>query len=191
MKFKWLLILAVGFGFLFTQCGTGEEETTETEETTPENEGDITKQLEYIKMLNEELTSGEVQNEQISATALFNAASDFVNNHPEHAKTPAVMELAAKASEVMGKPQQAVNIMQKLVDEFPVTNETPKYIANMARLYEEGLGDLGKAHEMYAKLIEEFPQDPLAIEAQNYVDNFLGKSEAEILMFLDSVNNSQ
>lgn len=100
------------------------------------------------------------------------------------------MELAAKASEIMGKPQQAINIMQKLVDEFPVTDETPKYMANIARLH-ESKGDIEKAKEMYDQLLEQFPEDPMAIEAKNYIQNFMGKSEAEILMFLDSVNAVQ
>lgn len=186
---KWFWISIVALGFTFTQCGSQEENTTE--EVTESDTEEITKELDYIKMLNEELVAGDVKNEVLSATALFNASSNFVNAHPDHDKTPAIMELAAKASEAMGKPQQAVNILQKLVDEFPETSETPKYMANMARIYEEKLGQNDKAKEMYMKLIESYPEDPLAIEAENYMNNFLGKSDAEILMFLDSVNAEQ
>lgn len=185
---KWFWVSIIGLGLMFSQCGSHEENTAVVEE---QNNEEITKELENIKMLNEELVAGDIQNEVLAATALFNASSNFVNNHPDHEKTPAIMELAAKASEAMGKPQQTINILQKLVDEFPETAETPKYIANMARVYEEKLGDNEKAKEMYNLLIERYPEDPLAIEADNYVNNFLGKSDAEILMFLDSVNAEQ
>ncbi len=188
MKTNWWIIVLVFSGVFFVQC-TSEDTTTE-EEVVQESPEEIEKQLEYIKLLNQELTGGKPQNEIVSATALFNASSKFVNAHPNHEKTPAVMELAAKASEIMGKPQQAINIMQKLVDEFPVTDETPKYMANIARLH-ESKGDIEKAKEMYDQLLEQFPEDPMAIEAKNYIQNFMGKSEAEILMFLDSVNAVQ
>lgn len=184
----FLLISVILFGFY--NCSNQSEEKKTEESAEPSTE-DVEKDMEYIKMLNKELVSGKPENRIVAATSLFNAASKFVNEHPNHVKTPAVMEVAAKASEAMGKPQQAINILQKLVDEFPVTDETPKYIANMARVYEEKLGDLDKAKEMYALLVEKFPTDPLAIEADNYVNNFLGKSDEEILMFLDSVQQYQ
>lgn len=187
MKLNVLIVVLMGVLF-FTQCSSDESNEGAADETVTPSTEDVTEELDYIKMLNEELVSGKQQNELVAATALFNASSNFVNNHPNHVKTPAVMEIAAKSSEAMGKPQQAINILQKLVDEFPETDETPKYIANMARVYEEKLGDLEQAKAMYAQLIERFPEDPLALEADNYVNNFLGKSEAEILMFLDSVN---
>lgn len=188
MRFFWMNMIALVL--LFSQCTSPVEEGSGEQDNAVATE-DVSQELDYIKMLNDELVTGKPENEVLAATALFNASSKFVNNHPNHEKTPAVMELAAKASEAMGKPQQAINILQKLVDEFPETEETPKYMANMARIYEEKLGDMDKAKEMYLLLIEKYPNAPLALEAENYMNNFLGKSDAEILMFLDSVNAQQ
>lgn len=190
MKGNSLIIGMFLSALFFVQCG-GESENAEEGEgiLTEEEQKDLDLQLDHIKMLNAELTSGEVKNEIVIATALFEASSKFVNTHPDHEKTPAIMELAAKSSEIMGKPQQAINIMQKLIDEFPETEDTPKYMANIARLY-EAKGDVGKAQETYTQLIEKYPETPFAIDAKNYMDNILGKSDAEILMFIDSVNAS-
>lgn len=182
-------MLIAMFGLLFTQCAGNESKGEEVSELTQEDEVSIEKELENIKMLNEELASGDPIHEQTTAAGLFKATSNFANNHPDHEKTPAVMELAAKASEIMNKPQQAINIMQKLVDEFPEAPDASKYMSNLARLYEKK-GDLELAEHTYLQLIENFPNDPFAIDAQNYLNNILGKSETEILMFIDSVNNS-
>ena len=80
--------------------------------------------------------------------------------------------------------------MQNLVNEFPSADDAPKYMSNLARLYEKK-GDVGKAEEIYQQLIDAYPNDPFAIDAQNYINNILGKSETEILMFIDSVNAAQ
>ncbi|MCB9196653.1 MAG: tetratricopeptide repeat protein [Flavobacteriales bacterium] len=189
MKKLWIFIAVVG-SMSLGSCGSESNEISSDEQVSPSTE-DLTVELDHIKKLNEDLMTADPIKAATAAQALFTASSEFVNNHPNHEKTPAVMEVAAKASEAMGKPQQAINILQKLVDEFPVTDETPKYLANIARIYEERLGDNAKAKETYDILIEKFPEDPLALEADNYVKNFLGKSEAEILMFLDSVQNAQ
>ncbi|MCB9187666.1 MAG: tetratricopeptide repeat protein [Flavobacteriales bacterium] len=186
MKVKnWMfVIMLLSIGFV--QC-VGEESSSEDQVLNEEEQQDAEKLLDHIKMLNNDLAGGGKQNEQVTATALFNAASKFANTYPSHEKTPAVMELAAKASEIIGKPQQAINIMQKLVDEFPNAEQAPKYMSNLGRLYEEK-GELENAKATYQKLIDSYPDDPFAIDAQNYMTNILGKSDAELLMFFDSVN---
>lgn len=188
MSSKILTIVLIVASFVFVQCGS-DAEATEQEQApmSQEDQEQAELMLDHIKMLNNDLAANGKQNELITATALFNAASKFANTFPSHEKTPAVMELAAKASEIIGKPQQAINIMQKLVDEFPDAEQAPKYLSNLGRLYEES-GDVETAKATYQKLIETFPNDPFAIDAQNYITNILGKSDAELLMFFDSVN---
>lgn len=188
MKIVWIFLV---LGLLFLGACKGEQANEQGEEMAEPSTEDVSIELENIKTLNEELLNVDPKKSVTGATALFNASSAFVNEHPNHVKTPAVMEVAAKASEAMGKPQQAINILDKLVNEFPVTDQTPKYMANMARIYEEKLGDNEKAKEVYLELIAKFPNDPLAIESENYMNNYLGKSDAEILMFLDSIQNAQ
>ncbi|CAG5083135.1 tetratricopeptide repeat protein [Parvicella tangerina] len=188
MKLRWLFAVLMVFTLVFNQCASDETEET-SESISPEEQKEMEQQIEHISMLNKELTGGKPENELVAAKALFDAASKFVNTHPNHEKTPAIMELAAKSSEILGKPQQAINIMQKLVDEFPETEDTPKYMANIARLYEVN-GELEKSKSMYNQLIEKYPNDPFAQDAKNYLTNILGKSDAEILMFIDSVNSS-
>ena len=86
---------------------------------------------------------------------------------------------------------EAINILNKLINDFPETNITPNYILNKARIQEEKLNDINAAKISYNELIERFPNDPAAKDAKLYLENFLGKSDEDILKMLDEINLNQ
>jgi hypothetical protein len=172
---------------LFISCGA-QDDNTKVEESTPLSTEDVTSEIEQLKKLNNDLHAAVPSATFGAGKMLYHAANEFVVNHPHHEKTPAVLELSAKGAEAMQQYQEAVNILDKLIVEFPATDETPNYMMNKARIIEERMQDIEKAKVAYADLIERFPDNQMSIDAKLYVDNFLGKEAWEVSNMLDSIN---
>jgi tetratricopeptide (TPR) repeat protein len=181
------------YGFLmttiFASCGSNEENSNS--QNTEVSTVDVSDDIEHLTVLNENLITAKPQNTYGAGKMLYNAANDFVKKYPNHEKTPAVLELSAKGAEAMQQYTEAINILNKLINDFPETNITPNYILNKARIQEEKLNDINAAKISYNELIERFPNDPAAKDAKLYLENFLGKSDEDILKMLDEINLNQ
>lgn len=187
---KILILSLVVVSSLVTSCVRNEDATNE-KETTTKNEltvDEVTEKIDALKKLNEELIQATPSATNSKAKALYNLAYEFANAYPDHEKTPAVLELAAKSSEVMGNYSEAVNILHKLINDFPESDETPKYMLTKAMVIEDRLKNVAGAKECYLELIARFPENQLAIDAKVYMENFLGKSQEEQFEFLDKQN---
>lgn len=171
---------------LLASCGSSEQN-----DNAPKSEvstEDVSAEIEHLTILNENLITAKPQNTYGAGKMLYIAANDFVKNYPNHEKTPAIIELSAKGAEAMQQYTEAINILNTLINEFPETYITPNYILNKARIQEEKLNDISAAKNSYNELIERFPNDPAAKDAKLYLENFLGKSQEDILKMLDEAN---
>lgn len=186
---KILIAYSLLLSILFVSC-TGENEKKPKVEEVPLSTEDVSKELEQLKEFNNDLLTAEPSTTFGTGKVLYEASNEFVVNHPHHEKTPAILELAAKGAEAMGNYQEAVNILDKLITEFPESDDTPNYMMNKARLIEDRLQDVEQAKLAYEALIKRFPESQMAIDAELYVSNFLGKEDWEVTNMLDSINGS-
>jgi tetratricopeptide (TPR) repeat protein len=187
MKNTLFLIGTIIFTSMTTSCGNNQPDA-EKELVTEVDSPELITELDAIKALDDNLMKATQYEMQGIAKDLRAKAHDFANAYPTHSKTPAVLEVCAKACEILGKYDEAVNILHKLIYEFPETDETPKYMWNKARVIEEKMGKIPNAKAAYNELINRFPNHQMAIDAQFYIENFLGKSDEDILKFLDAQN---
>lgn len=188
---KSTIYFAVAFSLIMTSCGN-EPKTADTEVQKVEevDSPEVTAALDEIKKIDDQLLKA-AQSEMLPiGKMLYEKTQGFANKYPKHSKTPAVLEVSAKAAEAMGKYDEAVNILHKLIYEFPETDETPKYMWNKARVIEEKLGKIPNAKAAYNELIAKYPNHPMGIDAKFYVENYLGKSDEEILQFIDEANKN-
>lgn len=186
MKKIWIYGLFLTTLSFLGSCGSNEQQNEENNVALSTE--DVSKEIENLSFLNENLITSSPQNTYGAGKMLYNAANDFVKKYPHHVKTASVLELSAKGAEAMQQYTEAVNILNKLINEFPETDVTPNYILNKARIQEEKLNDIAAAKDSYNELIARFPNDPAAKDAKLYLENFLGKSQEEILKMLDEAN---
>jgi tetratricopeptide (TPR) repeat protein len=187
MKKTVFIITTITLAVLVTKCNNQTEEDTSSTSIVADSP-ELIAELDEIKALDEKLMKAAQYDMQGIAKELREKAHNFANTYPSHSKTPAVLEVCAKSCEIVGKYDEAVNILHKLINEFPETDETPKYMWNKARVIEEKMGKIPNAKAAYNELIQRFPNHQMAIDAKYYIENFLGKTDEDILKFLDEKN---
>jgi tetratricopeptide (TPR) repeat protein len=184
-----IIVLALSSSILISSCGNNtevvEDKNVKVEEVdTPE----ITAAIDEIKLVDAQLMKASQADMIPVGKQLYQLTQDFANKYPNHSKTPPILEVSAKAAEAMGKYDEAINILHKLIYEFPETEETPKYMWNKARVIEEKLEKIPNAKAAYNELINKYPNHPMGIDAKFYVENYLGKTDEEILQLIDAAN---
>jgi len=175
---------------VFTSCGSEEAKYEDKSEKTTNLNAD--QQFEELAELDRKLLKADLSIDRDVAKELFDAANQFANENPSHTKTADALELAAKGAEGIDKYNEAINILHKIITEFPETKKTPMFMYRKAIILEEKLGKPDNAKAAYKALIERFPNDQLSISAQEYLNmDYLNMSDAEMIEFLESQNKSE
>jgi len=173
----------------FVAIGCSEE--TVKEEKVEEEVIEITPEMLFAELvdLDQKLVNQDLSFNKKYAKEIFDAAKNFAKEYPNHEKTMDALEMAVKGAEGLGKYDEAINILHQLITDFDETDKTPSYMYNKARILEERLGKKENAKAAYNALIDRFPNDPLSISAQEYLNmDYINMTDAEIIEFLKSQN---
>ena len=146
-------------------------------------------QFESLVELDRKLLTADLSIDTQVAKQLYDAANLFASENPSHEKAADALELAAKGAEGIGKYNDAINILHKIITAYPESEKTPMFMYRKAIILEENLGKPDNAKAAYQALIDRFPNDLLSISAQEYLDmDYLNMSDAEVIQFLESKN---
>ncbi len=113
-------------------------------------------------------------------TELNSAYLEFTEKYPDDAHTPEYMLKAAQRSSVLGKPNEAISLFDKIIEKYPNSNFCEDAMFLKAFTYENNLNEANKARETYAAFIAKFPKSQLAEDAKISLKN-VGKTDEEIL----------
>ena len=175
---------------IFASCGT--EEVKSDEKTAELGTLSLEDQFEALVELDSKLLKADLSIDKVVAKELYDAANLFANENPLHEKAPDALELAAKGAEGIGKYDDAINVLHKIITDYPETEKTPMFMYRKAIILEENLGKPENAKAAYQALIERFPDNFLSINAQEYLDmDYLNMSDADLIKFLESKNQDQ
>ena len=172
---------------IMVSCGTEEVKPDgKTEELVILSVDD---QFEALVELDRNLLKSDLSIDPKVSKQLYEAANKFSNENPAHEKAADALELAAKGAEGIGKYNDAINILHKIITAYPESEKTPMFMYRKAIILEENLGKPDNAKAAYQALIERFPDDLLSISAQEYLNmDYLNMSDAELIKFLESKN---
>lgn len=105
----------------------------------------------------------------------------FVEENPDDTLAPAYLFKAFEISVNFQKPEKALSIGNKLVEDYPEFDKSSVALFMMGSLiYEDKLQDLDKARAMYEKILADYPESDFAPSAQQSIKN-LGKSPEELI----------
>ncbi len=172
---------------IFASCGT--EEVKSDEKTAEPVPLSVEDQFSALVELDSKLLKADLSIDKVVAKELYDAANLFSNENPLHEKAADALELGAKGAEGIGKYNEAINILHKIITAYPETEKTPMFMYRKAIILEENLGKPENAKAAYKALIERFPDNFLSINAQEYLDmDYLNMSDADLIKFLESKN---
>jgi tetratricopeptide (TPR) repeat protein len=175
---------------IFASCGT--EEVKSDEKTAVLGALSLEDQFDALVELDKQLLNADLSIDTKVAKQLYDAANLFANENPLHKKAADALELGAKGAEGIGKYNEAINILHKIITGYPETEKTPMFMYRKAIILEEKLGKTENAKAAYQALIERFPDNFLSISAQEYLDmDFLNMSDKDLIEFLESQNQEQ
>jgi len=184
-------IIFLALTTLLYSCGNS------TDEGAVENEGIdkevvLSADMYFSKLveLDQKLMNADLSIDKEVAKELFSTASVFESKYPAHEKTADALELAAKGAESIGKYNEAIELLHHLANDFEASEKTPSYLYNKGRILEEKLGKKENAKAAYNELISKYPEHPLAVSAEQYLQmNYMEMSDEELIQFLEGQNN--
>ena len=112
----------------------------------------------------------------------------YVNENPEAEDAPNWLFKALELAVGYLEPPKAIEIGDKLFENYPDYDKTPVGMFMLGTMvYEDKLGELGKAKMLYEKLIAEYPDSEFAPVAEQAIIN-LGKTPEEIIREFEEMN---
>ena len=106
---------------------------------------------------------------------LISGYQKFVTRFPDDSLSPDYLYRAASIAAGYQKGNQAIELFQKIITSYPNYKKTPECYFMLAFTYENVLGNLGKANEMYNTFIAKYPDHQLVQDAKTAI-KYLGKS---------------
>lgn len=142
------------------------------------------------KMESEMKSSQKV--DSVSVTELLSAYQNFSSKYPDDSLSPEYLYKAAGLAAGYNRGIQAVDICESIIQSYPHYRKLPECYFMEAFTYENALGNIGKASELYTKFLDKYPDHEFADDARAAI-KFLGKSPEEIVrefekMKADSLN---
>ena len=106
----------------------------------------------------------------------------FAEQYPDDPTAPNWLFKAFQLAKAMGNLDQAAELGNKLIEDFPNYEYAPVVMFMMARdVYDMGYHDLDKARAMYERVIDQFPDSNWAANAKEMKDKYLGMTDEEIM----------
>ncbi|MFK8163812.1 MAG: tol-pal system YbgF family protein [Lewinella sp.] len=197
---RTILFLFIFATFFFTSCGSNDQASTAETVTasTPSVYAAATKALEagdgaavVSKLL---MDNFQAVSDPNTGALNVQASQDFVTTASKLAEkypadTLAAMPLyrAAEVVRAMNDPKLTASIYEKVYNNYPSFSKAPESLFMLGFTYDEDLGDLDKAREVYNDFLQKFPTHSFADDTQMLLEN-LGKTDEEILMELEKKN---
>ena len=112
----------------------------------------------------------------------------YVDENPEAEDAPEWLFKALEIAVGYLEPEIAIEIGDKLFKQYPDYEKTPVGMFMLGTMvYEDKLGELGKAKMLYEKLIADYPDSEFVPAAQQSIIN-LGKTPEEIIREFEEMN---
>lgn len=116
------------------------------------------------------------------ATSRFNA---FLERFPQDKLAPKALDKLALIAQRQGDMKGAVVYYERLLAQYPQSEQADEAQFMIAFICEEFLGDLDKARQSYQRVIDQFPNSELALSARHLLPN-VGRAPEEWVNFQDA-----
>ncbi|MEI6750231.1 MAG: tetratricopeptide repeat protein [Bacteroidales bacterium] len=136
--------------------------------------------VDRITILEKQLSakSGKPDTAKVETLAL--AYSDFVRQFPKDSLSPEYLLRAGGVLMNAGDAIKAIQSLDQITQKYNTSRQAPQALFLLGFIYENMLGNIGKAGESYREFLTRYPKHDLADDAQASLNN-LGKTPEELL----------
>lgn len=178
---KNLLILALFGAFLLSCSESVENETEDVKKEKEWNREDYEKEkAEIIKLEDTLIIMGMDQNAKAYSQKLLVKTIEFADNYPGDEQSPYFLFMAARAANGLGQYTKSIKIINRIISKYDNYDRLVEVYFLKAFTYDEDLKQKAEAKNVYVEIIQKFPKDPLAKEAEILLEN-LYLSDEEII----------
>lgn len=136
------------------------------------------KKIESLEKVLFEDTTGII--DQVKADELIRAYIDYADAHPGDTAAPAYIFKAGDLMMNLENPAQSIELFERITRDYPDFRKADVAFFLQAFIYENNLGNLAKAGELYRQFLMKYPQSDFADDAQACLQN-LGKSPEDLI----------
>jgi len=104
----------------------------------------------------------------------------FADKYPADSKAPEYLFKAADISMNLINPQQAIDLFDRIMEEYPDFEKYPHCLFLKGYVYENEIGNLGTAKQIYETFLIDYPDHEFADDVQISLEH-LGKSPEELI----------
>ena len=168
---KQFIILIGIFSIVFASCSGPAAKSEEKEKSVEESIADLEDEL---------FNSDQSKLDKRKALDLVNYYVKFVNKHPSKPLSPEYLFKASDISMNLNRPKKTIQLLDRILIEYPDYSKTPSALFLKAFVYEDQLQDYESAKKYYESFLEKYPDSEFADDAEVSVRN-LGKSPEELI----------
>lgn len=111
--------------------------------------------------------------------------NSFLQQYPQDKLAPKALDKLALIAQKRGDMKGAVVLYERLLSQYPKSDQADEAQFMIAFVCEEFLGDLDKARQSYQRVIEQYPNSELALSARHLLPN-VGRPPEEWVKFQDA-----
>lgn len=108
----------------------------------------------------------------------------FLERYPQHELAPKALKQLAMIAQQKGDMRGAISHYNRLLENYPASDQADEAQFMIAFIYEEYLHDLEQARLAYQRVIDEYPNSELAASARRLLPN-VGRDPEEWVEFQD------
>lgn len=147
------------------------------------------KDASRINVLEEKLKTEGARPEKAELNELLSLYTTYADKYPDDTLAPLYLYRGVNLCMGMGNGQEAMKLIDKTINKYPNGPRLAEIVFLKAYVYENYLGRLGKASEIYRDFINRFPNHELADDAQIAIQN-MGKTPEELVKEFEARNSA-
>jgi len=136
--------------------------------------------IENIKATELEIFSENGMIDRNRVDELIETYTGFADDFPEDTLAPDYLFKAGDIAMNTNRSRQAIRSYDRIIKEYPDYRKTPEALFLKGYVYENNLGRLDKAKEIYETFLEMYPDNEFADDAEVSL-KYLGKSPEELI----------
>lgn len=140
----------------------------------------LEKDVAKINDLEEELKQQAARPDVAKLDELLALYTGFADTYPQDTAAAMYLYRAVNLSMGMGQGEVAMSLINRSINEYPNSPRYAETVFLKAYVYENLMGKLGSASEIYRDFIHRFPDHELADDAQMAIQN-MGKTPEELV----------